>query len=392
MKKALVFFLIAAMSIAVFQPIGGSASSELDKINKELNQVKRDMEKASNVQAEAEANQKKIDKAKNEAVAAIQAIMNQIDTVAAEMQEVNEQIETKEAELDEATQNLAAAEERIVSRDKLLKSRIRLLYSRGFVSYMDVLFSSTSFADFLDRFEALQSILGQDKDILEEHKQDKELIVASKVQIEEGLEEVRVLYAELDAHHTSLLDKEKEKEVMIAQYNEELDNIGEISEEAEALLMALAKKMSNLEKKKKEATAKYYNGGKMQRPIASGYKITSSFGARTHPITGEKGKMHNGVDFGAPSGTNIYAAEAGVVIVAQAWSGYGNCIIIDHGGGIWTLYGHIRKNGIKVKKGDKVKRGQVIAEVGSTGQSTGPHLHFEVRKNEKPVNPMSYIR
>ncbi len=127
----------------------------------------------------------------------------------------------------------------------------------------------------------------------------------------------------------------------------------------------------------------------MSLPV-SGARLSSGYGTRVHPITG-KTKGHTGVDLAAPQGTDIHAAEGGVVIVAEWWSGYGNTVIIDHGDNVWTLYGHIRNDGIKVEKGEHVKKGQKIAEVGSTGNSTGPHLHFEVRINGSPVDPMPYL-
>ncbi|REK69630.1 M23 family peptidase [Paenibacillus paeoniae] len=163
-----------------------------------------------------------------------------------------------------------------------------------------------------------------------------------------------------------------------------------ISEEQEKLLVALAAKVSKLNAEKNRIKNPY-SGGKLGMPINSGARVTSNFGTRNHPITG-KSHTHTGIDFGAPQGTDIFAAEGGVVIVSQLWSGYGNCIIIDHGNGLWTLYGHIRNGGLLVSVGDQVKRGQKIAEVGSTGNSTGPHLHFEVRKNEVPVNPSGYLK
>lgn len=121
-----------------------------------------------------------------------------------------------------------------------------------------------------------------------------------------------------------------------------------------------------------------------------GARLSSGYGMRIHPITGVK-KNHTGVDLAAPQGTDIHAAQDGVVIVAEWWSGYGNTVIIDHGDNVWTLYGHIRSGGIKVEKGQQVKKGETIAEVGSTGNSTGPHLHFEVRINGNPVDPMPYL-
>ncbi|MEC0173119.1 M23 family metallopeptidase, partial [Paenibacillus graminis] len=125
-------------------------------------------------------------------------------------------------------------------------------------------------------------------------------------------------------------------------------------------------------------------------PVGSA-RISSPYGVRTHPVTGEVGKMHTGTDFAVPQGTSIHAADSGTVIVAEWWSGYGYTVVIDHGGGVWTLYGHIREGGIKVSVGDRVSRGQTIAESGATGRVTGPHLHFEVRIDGKPVDPMPYL-
>ncbi|MBC8063439.1 MAG: M23 family metallopeptidase, partial [Chlorobia bacterium] len=126
--------------------------------------------------------------------------------------------------------------------------------------------------------------------------------------------------------------------------------------------------------------------GRFARPC--GGRVTSSFGMRFHPIL-KRSRLHAGVDFGAPSGSPISAANSGTVIAAQKMRGYGNVVIIDHGGGISTTYGHCSR--IFVSRGQSVKRSQRIASVGATGLATGPHLHFEVRINGKPVNPMRYL-
>jgi murein DD-endopeptidase MepM/ murein hydrolase activator NlpD len=249
----------------------------------------------------------------------------------------------------------------------------------------------------LDRFDALQTILNSDKDILEAHKKDKALVEEKKAQVEMQLAEVQDLFHELELKQADLVKKEAEKEVLIASYNKNLDEMSDtleqlvvISEEQEKLLLELAAKVSKLNSEKKRIQNPY-SGGKLGMPITGNYRITSNFGTRVHPITGQK-HTHTGIDFAAPSGTAIYAAEAGVVIVSQAWSGYGNAIVIDHGNGLWTLYAHIRNGGLLVNVGDSVKKGSKIAEVGSTGNSTGPHLHFEVRKNEVAVNPGGYLK
>jgi murein DD-endopeptidase MepM/ murein hydrolase activator NlpD len=129
----------------------------------------------------------------------------------------------------------------------------------------------------------------------------------------------------------------------------------------------------------------------MAWPVEGYHTITSPYGNRTHPIHGGT-RMHNGLDIGAPQGANIVAAESGVVSMASYYGGYGYTVIIEHGDNTRTLYAHIRSGGIKVSEGESVSRGQKIAEVGSTGSSTAPHLHFEVHKNGQPVNPAPYIR
>lgn len=393
MKKALTLLTVLAMAIILLQPTGGqAATSQVDKINRELAKVRSEMKAAANSKANAEQEYKEIEQKKEETAQSIMKIMDQINQTTENMQSTRDKLDVTERELLEAGEALQEAEKRIEARDKLLKSRVRLMYTSGSVSYLDVMMSATSFSDFLDRFDSIQSILSQDKVILAEHKKDKELIEVKKAEVETKLAEVKDLYGRLEVYYAQLVDKEKEKERMILSYSEQMEQLEEVSAEQEELILKLAKKASDLEKERNRVQSHYKAGGKLLRPIGDGYRTSSGFGPRTHPITGQKGKMHNGVDFAAPSGTAIYAAESGVVLVAQETSGYGNTVIIDHGNGLWTLYAHIRRGGIKVEVGEEVKRGQKIAEVGTTGNSTGNHLHFEVRLNEKPQNPMNYIR
>lgn len=389
MRGKKLVIVITMLTVFLLQPVGGSAAS-LDKINKDLASAKKQIEQAEKDAADAEKKKNSIAGLKADAQKSLETLMAELDDVVINLTRVQTQVETNEEELQQAGKDLEEAEERVESRDQLLQQRLRLMYENGFVSYLDVLLSSTSFTDFIDRFDALQSILSQDRSILEQHKKDKELVVEKKLAVEDALADVKTSYAKLQKYKTQLNNKEKEKEVMIASYSKEMEELEDISEEQEALLLDLAKKVSDLQKEKNKIKNPY-TGGKLGMPIRDNYRVSSGFGYRIHPITGGK-KLHAGIDFAAPQGTDIYAAEAGVVIVAQVWSGYGNAVIIDHGNGLWTLYGHIRNGGIKVEKGDSVKKGQKIAEVGSTGNSTGPHLHFEVRKNQVAVNPSGYLK
>lgn len=390
MRKALATLTVIVFAAFIFQPFGGEAASQVDKINKELAKVRQEMADAKNSRVQADKERESVIAQKEQTAKTINELLTEIDSVGTQMIDMQQQIKTREENLLQAGEELQKAEERLANQDVLLQSRVRLMYTKGSVSYLDVLMSATSFSDFLDRFDALKSILGQDRELLTNYNEEKDLVAAKKLEIEKSLDEVRVMYAKLEDYKSLLVNKESEKEVMILQFNEKVEELEEISEKSTEQLMKLAKTEAELEEKKRKVKT-YYTGGKLALPLKDSYTLSSGFGVRSHPISGKR-KMHNGIDMAAPKGTSIYAAESGVVIVAQWWSGYGYCVIINHGAGLWTLYGHIREGGIKVEKGQTVKRGQKIAEVGSTGVSSGNHLHFEVRKDEKPVNPNSYLK
>lgn len=384
--------LAFAACALLLQPVGSQAATSLSEVNKELDATKQQIKETQQDAAEAEKRQNELNAQVKVTENSIQTIMKELSDVQKTMDATKIQIVNKEEEIRKTKEELAAAEERVKERDALIQSRMRLMYSNGIVSYLDVLLSSTSFSDFLDRFDALQSILRQDKDILAQNKADKLLIEEKKATAEKQLKERNDLFAKQNSYMQTLKEKEEQKEAMIASYKEEIEELEEISEEAEQSLIALAKKQSQLESQKKKLSSvnKPYSGGKLGMPIVDYSRVSSPFGVRIHPVTGVR-KMHTGIDFAAPKGTDIFAAESGVVILAQSWSGYGNTVIIDHGNNLWTLYGHIREGGTLVSEGETVKKGQKIAEVGMTGTATGYHLHFEVRVNEEPVNPSSYL-
>lgn len=390
-KKGLLVLAIIVLAGYIFQPTQGEASSQLDKINQQLAQVRKEMSAATHNRNQADKDKANILAMKDKTAQSVTEIVSQINEVGTQLNGVQTQIDEKEAQVKQTGLDLEAAENRLKTQDKLLQSRIRLMYTNGIVSYLDVLLSATSFSDFIDRMDSLSSILGQDRDILAGRKKDKALVEQKKQEIEQSLAEVKTMYGKLADYHDLLKDKEQQKEVMVAKYKDQADELDEISEDQEDLLIKLAKKVSDLEAQKNTVKVYYNPGGKLGMPLRANWHLSSPFGYRIHPITGVK-KLHTGMDMAVPKGTPIYAAESGVVIVAQWWSDYGNCVIIDHGGGLWTVYGHIRDGGIKVEKGQTVKRGQKIAEVGSTGMSTGNHLHFEVRLHEKAVNPAPYLK
>ncbi len=393
MKKTfLPLVVVSLLASVILYPYQGYAVSEIDKINQDIERVKREKAEADRKKREAENQVQHIRAEKAEETMELNTLQQKIEQTADKLNALTRQIETVTADLERTMKQLNEAEKRVATRDKLLKSRLRLMYTNGFVSYLDVLMSSTDFADFLDRYEALKSIVSRDKDILAENKKDRDTVKEKKKQVEVRLAEVNRLHRETAALQQTLQVQEKQKEVHIASLNEQEKELEEISEEQQQAVMKLASLEAALIRKKNSIKVNYYKGGKLGFPLPKLYPQTSGFGSRVDPITGKRGAFHSGLDFGAPAGTSILAAEKGVVIVAQWMNGYGNTVIIDHGNGLWTLYGHIRPNGIKVEKGQIVERGDKIAEVGTTGRSTGNHLHFEVRLNERAVDPTNYLR
>ena len=402
MKKILVSILVAALIVtSASTTLSASSLSQIEKDIKAANEKK----KAAERQAEEAASQvKQAEKEKGTLQSQITTIEQEIESLNVQINEVaiqrskkEQEQKQKEDELRQLATRLDELNAQLEKTQDLKDTRTRLMFTSGAVSYLDVLLNATSFADFINRFDAIQSILQSDQALIKEIQEVTAQVEATKQQQEDEYKNLLAIIDELTKEQVKLAELESQKEVYISQLSNRIEKLDDhihdmelISEEQEKLLVSIAAEISKLNKEKNRIKNPY-TGGKLGMPIDPSYRVTSNYGTRIHPITKVE-KKHTGIDFGAPSGTSIYAAESGVVILSEYWSGYGNCIIIDHGNGLWTLYGHIKNGGLLVKEGDSVKRGETIAKVGSTGNSTGPHLHFEVRKNEVPVNPSSYLQ
>ncbi|MNO17563.1 Murein DD-endopeptidase MepM [compost metagenome] len=437
MKKIAAGLAAVLLAATLFQPSDGYAKkTTVAEIDKQLKQLQQEVQAAKAAQDKAASRNQEAKHYLNKTNLNLQYVLDQIDQVKGKMTDISGKIASTEQSLNVTATELDEAEARVASREKLLESRVRLMYTDGAVSYLDVLLSSTSFSDFLDRADSLKMIVDQDQDLLVQHKLDKQTVIAKKQELEGQYAQAKQLYTDLESQRSMLKEKEAEKQELIAYYDKEIQETDGLTEEQDAKLVQLASQRSALESQKdqikaeeaarKAAAAKaeaarraaaaaaaakarassgssssssdssgdyseYAGGnGPFLLPVGSA-RISSPYGVRTHPVTGEVGKMHTGTDFAVPQGTSIHAADSGTVIVAEWWSGYGYTVVIDHGGGVWTLYGHIREGGIKVSVGERVSRGQTIAESGATGRVTGPHLHFEVRIDGKPVDPMPYL-
>lgn len=401
-KKGLPWLVMAVIGGMLLIPLNGYASVS-DDIQKQLNQLEKQKADAERKKQEAEKLQSSLKAQMEQEKKSIDAIQNEIATQGKRLDDLNQQKVKAELELANTKTQLDEADARVKSRDTMLKSRVQLMYLNGSVSYLDVLFSATSFADFLDRFQSLTTIVGNDKDILVANQKDRDIVAVAKKQQETTLAEKAALLAEAELVKQTLLKREKQREVAIASLSKKEKEADSSEELQDEVLLSIIKQTQELrakqaEAKRKESAAKgkvippqraAYSGGRLEWPVPASSTITDVFGYRIDPIKNVR-KLHKGIDIGAPKGTAIVAADDGDVLIASWVSGYGNTVVIDHGNGLLTWYGHMSR--ITVGEGDSVKRKDKIGEVGSTGDSTGNHLHFEVRQGDNASDPMPYLR
>ena len=289
------------------------------------------------------------------------------------------------SEVDKANQALIDAENQLGEQRELMKSSVRAMYMCANGSAVEALLSSKDITCFLEKLELFTIINRHGKEVFEDYKaaledvafkQSVNMSVAVEMQEQASGELSRI--AEISVTRLEI-------ESSIEELQSEIDRLDKREAELAAQSLKLESDIKALTEKSKAAK---YSGGLMRWP-APGYRaISSQFGRRMHPIL-KVIKTHTGIDIAAPTGASIVAAKGGTVIIAGNQGGYGKAVVIDHGGGITTLYGHCSK--LLVKPGQKVKEGATIAKAGSTGVATGPHLHFEVRKNGVPVQPMDYL-
>lgn len=408
-KKSLIFVL----ALLILIPNMSFASSELDGLKEEKRKVE---EKIQSQESEIAGINSEI----GSVGAEIRSLDYQINKSQNELDEIDSQLEELEAEILENIEKLDTAKENLADKEDELNSRLREQYMRGDTIFLEVILNSSSVMEMLTRLDIVEDVVNQDKELLDFTnrqidfiEETEEKLKIQQKEYKEKLEIEKVKKAQLEAANAEKLRYmsilEEDKALAESQYDEFLS----MSSSLDSKIVTLEKELEEKRKAEEEArkrreeqrrkaqeaaqaaksTANYSapvtsGNGDMLWPVSGHYNITSLYGTRIHPIF-KTAKFHSGIDIGAPSGTPIMAAKSGIVIYSGWQGGYGNCVMVSHGDGLVTLYGHHSKNIVSV--GEYVEAGQTIALCGSTGYSTGPHLHFEVRVNGSTTNPLNWL-
>lgn len=309
-----------------------------------------------------------------------------------------EKISIKKVEIQEREEELEAAIEREERQKEAIVAHIRFNFEKGSISMVELLLKARNFGDFLNRADKMEKMMAYDQEMLEAYKIVTEYVELCKEELELEKEILDETKASVETEQKNLEELIDQKTRELTRYEQDISNKEKAIQDYEDQIKAQEEEIRLLEAAVAEerrqllansGKAVTYDGGQFKFPLASYTAVSDEYGWRISPITGKQ-EFHNGVDLAAPRGTDIYAAYDGVVVAAAYNASMGNYIMINHGDGLYTIYMHA--SALYAKKDDVVAKGNVIAAVGTTGFSTGNHLHFTVRLNGAYVSPWEYLK
>ncbi|MBQ3898804.1 MAG: peptidoglycan DD-metalloendopeptidase family protein [Lachnospiraceae bacterium] len=405
--KAVCLFMTAALALLCVLPIKGTlaapaytsiSSDSIKQKQQEIEKAKKDKADIQSKKSNVESIKKNLEQQKND----INEYIRQIDETLEEMNynimDLEDQIAILEVDIERTEKEYEQAKADEDAHYEAMKHRMKMMYEKDETSILTSLLTSTSLRDLLNRMDYIEAVIAYDKASWEQLKTTRAYVDLCYQQLELSKESVDEAKRNVETEKANMEELRLEKEAQLQEYvrsiaasQAEIDSlsnqIDEFDDEIEALNKAI-----EVEQKQiwlaQQGKGKAYDGGSFVFPIASYKYVSSKYGWRIHPIYGTQ-KFHSGVDLAANYGTAIYAAYAGVVAGAGYNASMGNYVMINHGDGLYTVYMHA--SSLYVKEGDVVSTGQTIAAVGSTGASTGNHLHFSVRLNGEYVDPNGYI-
>jgi murein DD-endopeptidase MepM/ murein hydrolase activator NlpD len=383
----LTFALLLPLGPAVVMPSAAVTQAEIDALKKNANTLAAQKKDLQAQLKSIRADKSNAEEQKRLLEEQINVIQEEISNIQEQIQKYSELIQQKEIELQEN-------EEKREAQYQLFCQRIRVMEEEGETSYWSILFSANGYSDLLDSFMMIEEFIEYDNGIMQSLLALQEQIESDKAELEQAKADQEAAKKEQESAKQELKSQQAEVDKLIEEISAKEDDLE--AQEAE-LSQAAAAADAEIKRKEKELAAQIstvVSESGFMWPLASSYNTLSSlYGSRIHPVTG-KPSNHTGIDIPAPKGTPIYAAKSGVVTTSvygsgSSWS-YGNYVVVSHSDGTSTLYAHMSSRA--VKEGQTVKQGTVLGYVGTTGRSTGNHLHFEVRISGNRTDPVNYFK
>lgn len=391
---ALVLILVLAAGISIQ---ASSASTEKvtedaasTKSLQEAQDEKAQLEKALK---EAQSTIEDLRDSKGDIESKVTELNQQLIDISARITDLENQLTAKSEDIQETKDELAGAKEREAQQYADMKVRIQFMYENGQTSYLEALLSSRNISEFLNSADYIAQIQSYDRQKLTEYQDTVESIVNLEAQLEQEYTDLEALKSTVESNKATVAAMMRQKESELADISGDIEDAQSDADYYAAEIQAqeeliAAIKSAEAEKAAAGVEEHPYTGGAFRWPCPSSTRVTSDYGTRVSPMSGASSN-HKGIDIGASAGADIIAAADGTVTAASYSSAAGNYVMIDHGGGLYTVYMHA--SSLLVSPGQTVSAGDVIAKVGSTGISTGSHLHFGVSLNGSYVSPWSYL-
>ncbi|MCI9063467.1 MAG: peptidoglycan DD-metalloendopeptidase family protein [Clostridia bacterium] len=390
MRKLISIILVISVCMVTFISYASNEvdNTESNTIN-QTNEINVLQQQRNEVQNQIQENEEKIDEIEDERTESLKQIATLdegIQNTQKVLKNLNSDIKNLEEQVNLIQEQLRQSTIKYNEQKDLLDTRLVAMYQSGDIQYLDVLLSSSSISDFISNYYLITELVDYDTILLEEVEQEKNIVEQKEKELTNKQNTLATQKQEQLKTQKVLENNKFLRQTYVEQLSKEEKTIQDEIDKYNKQIQDIENEIRNLATKKSFGAE--YKGGTMKWPIDGHYRITSKYGMRTHPITGVY-KLHTGIDVSAKTGDEFIAAAYGMVTKAGYNKAYGNMVIIDHGGGVQTLYAH--GSSIEVEVGDIVNAGDIVLKVGSTGYSTGPHAHFEIRINGETVNPLDYI-
>ena len=390
-RRAAGLFLVLALTLTLGPGLVMDSSADTQS---KINELKGDASALAEQRKDIQAQIKALQADKSDAMEKKELLERQISVIRQEISNINSQIAMYDELISQKAEELAQAEADEKAQFDLFCRRMRYMEEQGETSYWAVLFASSDFAELLDNYMMIEEIIQYDNKVMDDLVALQERVTADKASLEEAQAEQESAKARQVAAQKDLETQEGEIDKLIGEINAQEDQLEAMEEELRKAANNLDNEIKRLEREMADQIKNVVSESGFQWPLpASVNKLTSYYGTRIDPWT-HKSKNHTGIDVAAAKNTKIYAAKSGVVTTSALGSGanwaYGNYVVISHSDGTTTLYAHM--NSRNVSKGQVVSQGDVIGYVGTTGRSTGYHLHFEVRVNGSRTDPLNFFK